>query len=75
MASPHKMSIRFFNDKEVRAVWDDEHYTISILRKASVVFVAARKCAEKFLTESRFARRSTDRTANKFENAAGVPIG
>lgn len=34
MASPHKMSIRFlmiFNDKEVRAVWDDEHHTISIL--------------------------------------------
>ena len=21
----HKKSIRFFNDREVRAVWDDEH--------------------------------------------------
>lgn len=35
MASPHKMSIRFFNDREVPAVWDDEHHTISILQKST----------------------------------------
>ena len=56
----HKKSIRFFNDREVRAVWDDEHNKWWF----SVLDIIAAINARKMITKRRETIGSNQRIGN-----------